>query len=232
MVRIVKWLILLVALVGLGFAIHYLYLHPQVPLETARQYSLSLRVMLAERYVMVILLYMLFSTIAVMTLLPLVSLVGLLGGYLFGALEGGLYALIATTLGSLIVFMTFKYFFAELLRARMGGKIESFVSQLERHGATYLLVLYLSALIPGFVMIPMAAVAKVSTRIFAWTTFVGSAPFVLVYSYAGKELGSISSVKDIFSPELLMAFVLLALVALVPFLIKKYSARMRQLMLV
>jgi uncharacterized membrane protein YdjX (TVP38/TMEM64 family) len=114
----------------------------------------------------------------------------------------------------------------------MQGKLETFIKQLEQHGASYLLVLYLSALVPGFVLVPLAAVAKVPTRTFIWTTLLGNIPFVMVYSFAGKELGTITSIKDIFSPELLLAFVLLALIALAPILMKKFSSRLRNLMVV
>jgi uncharacterized membrane protein YdjX (TVP38/TMEM64 family) len=188
--------------------------------------------MLAERYLVAVLIFVLVSTILCMTLLPIVSLIGLIGGFLFGALVGGVYTLVALLFGTLFVFMSFKYFFANVMRTRMQGKLQTFIGQLEQHGASYLLVLYLSSLVPGFVLVPLAAVAKVSTRTFIWTTLVGTAPFVFVFSFAGKELGTITSVKDIFSPELMLVFLLLALIALAPILMKKFSSRLRNLMVV
>jgi len=232
MKRIVRWIVFLGVVALLVLLGRYLYMHPHLLLESARAHSATLRALLAERYLMAVLIYMLFSIIACITILPIVSLVALIGGFLFGAFVGGVYALVAMTFGTLLTFMSFKYFFANFMRARMQGRLETFVAQLEKHGASYLLVLYLSALVPGFVLVPLAAVAKVSTRTFIWTTFLGNIPFVFVYSFAGKGLGAISSVKDIFSPELMLAFLLLALIALVPLLIKKYSSRLRNLMVV
>jgi hypothetical protein len=43
-----------------------------------------------------------------------------------------------------------------------------------------------------------------------------------VYAYAGQQLGSISSLKEIASPNVIVAFVLLGLLALVPVVYKKY----------
>lgn len=232
MKRTIRWLGILVVIALLALLGRYLYLHPQLSLEAARMHSAKLRVMLAERYFLAVLVFMLSAIITCMTLLPIVSLVALIAGFLFGAFVGGFYTLIAMTVGTLLVFMTLQYFFANFMRTRMQGKLETFIRQLEQHGASYLLVLYLSSLVPGFMLVPLAAVAKVSTRTFIWTTLLGNIPFVMVYSFAGKELGTITSVKDIFSPQLLFAFLLLALIALIPILMKKFSSRLRNLMVV
>ena len=232
MKRSLRWIGIFVLIALLALLGRYLYLHPQLSLEAARMHSTKLRIMLAERYFMAVFVFMLAAIITCMTLLPIVSLVALVAGFLFGAFIGGLYTLLAMMVGTLLVFMSFKYFFANFMRTRMQGKLETFIKQLEQHGASYLLVLYLSSLVPGFVLVPLAAVAKVPTRTFVWTTLLGNIPFVMVYSFAGKELGTINSIKDIFSPELLLAFVLLALIALAPILMKKFSSRLRNLMVV
>lgn len=232
MKRVARWLGLIILIALLALLGRYLYLHPQLSLEAARAHSAQLRILLAERYFMAVLIFLLAATVTCMTLLPIVSLVALIAGFLFGAIIGGFFTLIAMTLGTLLVFMSFKYFFANFMRTHMQGRLETFIKQLEQHGASYLLVLYLSSLVPGFMLVPLAAVAKVSTRTFIWTTFLGNIPFVMVYAYAGKELGTITSVKDIFSPELMLAFLLLALIALAPILLKKFSSRLRNLMVV
>lgn len=232
MKRLVRWGIFLLIVAFLALLGRYLYLHPQLSLEAARAHSATLRFMLAERYLLAVLLFTLVGTIVCTTLLPIVSLVALVGGFLFGAFAGGFYTLVAMTIGTLLTFMSFKYFFANFMRERLKGRLETFIAQLQKHGSSYLLVLYLSALVPGFVLIPLAAVAKVSTRTFLWTTFLGNIPFVLVYAFAGKELGTITSVRDIFSPELMFAFLLLALIAMAPILMKKFSSYLRTMMVV
>lgn len=232
MKRIVRWLVIMSILGLIVLLGRHLYMNPQLSLETAREYSTTLREMLVERYLLVVLIFMLISIIFCMTLLPVVSFIALIGGFLFGALIGGFYTLIALTTATFFMFLSFKYFFANFLQTHMQGRLETFVKQVEQHGASYLLVLYLSSLVPGFVLVPLAAVAKVSTRTFLWTTFLGNIPFVFVCSFAGKELGTISSLKDIFSPELMFAFLLIALIALAPILMKKFSSRLRNLMIV
>jgi len=230
--QMARWLGIIVFIVLLALLGRYLYLHPQLSLQAARAHSQTLRVMLAERYFFAVLFFMVASTIVCMTLLPIASLVALIAGFLFGAFIGGIYSLLALMFGTLLIFMSFKYFFANFMRVCMQGRLETFVGQIEKHGASYLLVLYLSSLVPGFVLVPLAAVAKVSTRTFIWTTLLGNTPFIFVFSFAGKELGTITSVQDIFSPELMITFLLLALIALAPLLMKKFSNRLRNLMVV
>jgi len=55
-------------------------------------------------------------------------------------------------------------------------------------------------------------------------TALGIIPGSFVYAYAGRQLGTLNSLKDIISPHVLGAFVLLGVLALVPILYKKFSA--------
>ena len=56
-------------------------------------------------------------------------------------------------------------------------------------------------------------------------TSLGIIPGSFVFAYAGRQLGTIDSLKEIASPNVLMAFTLLGLLALVPILYRKLSGR-------
>jgi uncharacterized membrane protein YdjX (TVP38/TMEM64 family) len=56
-------------------------------------------------------------------------------------------------------------------------------------------------------------------------TAIGIIPGSFVYAYAGRQLGTINSLKEIASPNVIGAFVLLGLLALLPMLYKKLSAK-------
>ncbi|MBH0186085.1 MAG: TVP38/TMEM64 family protein, partial [Nitrospira sp.] len=56
-------------------------------------------------------------------------------------------------------------------------------------------------------------------------TAIGIIPGSFVYAYAGRQLGTINSLKEIASPNVIGAFVLLGLLALMPMLYKKLSAQ-------
>jgi uncharacterized membrane protein YdjX (TVP38/TMEM64 family) len=56
-------------------------------------------------------------------------------------------------------------------------------------------------------------------------TAIGIIPGSFVYAYAGRQLGTINSLKEIASPNVLLAFTLLGLLALVPTLYQKFAAK-------
>jgi uncharacterized membrane protein YdjX (TVP38/TMEM64 family) len=74
--------------------------------------------------------------------------------------------------------------------------------------------------IPYFIITTLAALAEVPLFTFAWTALIGSAPLLAVYSYAGRHLGSIESIKDVVSPGIMAILVMLGLLALLPIIIK------------
>jgi uncharacterized membrane protein YdjX (TVP38/TMEM64 family) len=56
-------------------------------------------------------------------------------------------------------------------------------------------------------------------------TAIGIIPGSFVYAYAGRQLGTINSLREVASPNVIGAFVLLGLLALMPILYKKLSAK-------
>jgi uncharacterized membrane protein YdjX (TVP38/TMEM64 family) len=56
-------------------------------------------------------------------------------------------------------------------------------------------------------------------------TALGIIPGSLVYAYAGRQLGTINSLKEIASPQVVGAFVLLGAFALAPVFYKKLSGK-------
>ena len=56
-------------------------------------------------------------------------------------------------------------------------------------------------------------------------TAIGIIPGSFVFAYAGRQLGMINSLREIASPNVLLAFTLLGLLALVPIIYKKFTER-------
>ena len=54
-------------------------------------------------------------------------------------------------------------------------------------------------------------------------TALGIIPGSFVYAYAGRQLGTLNSLKEIASPKVLLAFTLLGLLALIPMVYKKLT---------
>ena len=69
------------------------------------------------------------------------------------------------------------------------------------------------------------ALFNVSLRVFLLTTFFGIIPGSAVYVYFGQQLGEINALSDLARPELLAAFALLGVFALIPTLYKQWKTK-------
>ena len=168
------------------------------------------------------LIYMVVYTGAVALLFPSASLLTLLGGFLFGALYGTLYTVIAATLGATLAFVLVRYVFGNQLQKHYAVQLARFNRMLERDGISYLLFMRLVAVIPFFIANICAGLTNIPLVSFVWTTFVGIIPGSLIYSFAGEQLQSIASVRDIFTWKMLFVFILLGCMALIPVLIRQF----------
>jgi len=65
----------------------------------------------------------------------------------------------------------------------------------------------------------------VPIRTFIWVTVVGNIPLLFICSLAGRQLATIHSVHDILSPQVLLSFALLALLALLPIFFRRFKER-------
>lgn len=158
---------------------------------------------------------------------PSVAPLTLLGGFLFGALPGALYAILGGTIGSIITFVLIRYLFGPILQKKYKERLEKFNKQVHEHGSSYLLMLHFLSVVPYVVINSLAALTNISFWTFFWTTIIGSVPLSLIYSFAGLQLSTVKSVRDIFSPTLIILLFLLILLALLPIVIKRYRKLLR-----
>ena len=174
-------------------------------------------------YYMVVLCYMAVFILTVALSMPSSIILTLLGGSLFGTLAGATYAIISVVIGVTIACEVYRRFFFKSIGELYAERIAKFREALREYGVSYLLMLHFSAVFPYFIINSVALFAEVPLRTILWTTMVGFFPQAFVYAFAGKKLGSIRSVSDIFSPTVVLAFVLLILLACIPILLKKYK---------
>jgi uncharacterized membrane protein YdjX (TVP38/TMEM64 family) len=71
----------------------------------------------------------------------------------------------------------------------------------------------------------LAALTKVPLATFIWTTMLGVAPATFIFAFAGQQLLDISSIRDVFSPRVILALVLLAMFAFLPIMIKWFRRK-------
>ncbi|EKD48378.1 MAG: hypothetical protein ACD_64C00343G0004 [uncultured bacterium] len=155
--------------------------------------------------------------------LPLAALSTIAGGFVFGVIPATFYASIGATIGGTFFFLLVRYAFGTVLQERYAARLQWFNTEMETYGVFYLIAIRFFALIPLFIVNLLIGLTKAPIMTFIWTTFFGMIPGAFVYAFAGQQLGTIDSLRDLFSPQVLLAFGLLALLAVVPLLAKKYG---------
>jgi uncharacterized membrane protein YdjX (TVP38/TMEM64 family) len=177
--------------------------------------------LMKEHYFLSVLMYTSLYTIIIACGIPASGPLTLIGGYLFGVLPGTAYALLSATLGATIFFILARTLLANMVRERYAKKLVRFQERVNSYGHTYLLSLHLLSIFPYFMIATLAALTNVPAWSFIWTATVGSLPLIMIYSFAGKQLGTVASARDILSPSIIFVLVLLALLALLPVLIRR-----------
>jgi len=157
--------------------------------------------------------------------LPGAVIMTLAGGFLFGAVFATLCVNIGATTGATLAFLTARYVLRDTVEQKFGKWLGPFQEGFAKNAFSYLLTLRLIPLFPFFVVNLVSGLTRVSVGTYIAATAIGIIPGSFVYAYAGRQLGTINSVKEIASPNVVGAFVLLGLLALVPVLYKRFAKK-------
>lgn len=155
--------------------------------------------------------------------IPVSNIFPVIGGYFFGIVQSTILSVFSATLGSLIAFILFRYLLYDSVQAKYGHKLETLIKSIRLHGANYILFLELLPITPfGFIVIG-ASLAGLTTWTFIWATAVGIVPSTIIYAYAGEQLSSLDSFGGILAPKFVIPLLVLAILALVPILLRHYK---------
>jgi uncharacterized membrane protein YdjX (TVP38/TMEM64 family) len=153
--------------------------------------------------------------------LPGAVILTLTGGFLFGSLIGTLYVNLGATTGATLAFLASRYLLREVVEAKFGKWVVPLQEGFARNAFSYLMTLRLIPIFPFFLVNAAAGLTRVPLVTYVTATAIGIVPGSFVYAYAGRQLGTINSLKEIASPNVLLAFTLLGLLALVPIIYRK-----------
>ncbi len=156
-------------------------------------------------------LYVLVTTLS----LPGAALLTLLGGALFGLWPGILLVSFAATLGATLAMLVSRYLLRDWVQRRFAGPMRTVNDGVARDGAFYLFALRLMPLFPFFVVNLLAGVTTLGVRRYWWVSQLGMLPGAVVFLNAGHQLGQIAALRDILSPGVVFAFMLLGLLPLI-----------------
>ena len=150
--------------------------------------------------------------------LPGAAVLSLAGGALFGLTAGTMIVSFASTIGATLAMLIARVLLRDWVKNRFASQMTAINSGMSKEGAFYLFTLRMLPAIPFFVINLVMGLTPLRTVTFFWVSQLGMLPATLVYVNAGSELGKIQTIDDIFSPQLIISFVLLGIF---PLLVKK-----------
>ncbi len=207
--------------ISLFFVARFMGIQHYITIDSMRENMFWLQCMVHKYYVLSVMSYICFYIFTITFSLPFAAVLTLAGGFFFGTLRGAVFANIGATVGSTCSFLLVRYVAGKPLQRKYKQQLQNFNKEFKKYGIWYLIVVHSIVIIPLFLVNILAGLTKVSVWTFMWTTSVSILPGGLVYAFAGKQLHTINSTKDIFSPSIIGAFILLGLISLLPILIKR-----------
>lgn len=204
-------------------AFFYFDLGQYVTLESLKGNKDTLRDYTASHYLLTVVLYIVAYALQTALSLPGATIFTISGGFLFGSLLGTVYVNIAATTGATLAFLAARYLFRDTVEKKLGKRLTAFQKGFSENAFSYLLTLRLIPLFPFFLVNLASGLTRIRLATYVAATSIGILPGSFVYSNAGKQLGVIESVQDIASIEVLGAFALLGVLALVPAVYQKFK---------
>jgi len=232
------WRFLPVAVIAAAFVAAYAAgLQEYLTLAVLGESRDTLRAIVADNYWVAAAVFVATYVLITACSFPVAAVCTVFAGFLFGAVPGALLSMIGATTGATILFLAARTAFGDFLRAKVkaDGKAARLAAGFREDAFTYLLVLRLAPFVPFFIVNIAPALFNVRTRTFVAATLIGILPGAFAYAWLGRGVDSVleaaraagrtPTVADLVTPDITIAFLILALVAVVAAVVKKVYAR-------
>lgn len=219
-----KW-VLLGTLIILSFIFFYYHLYDYLNFNTLKIYQSKLLEWTNTHYKIMITFYMIAFTFMIASALPSATFLTLLGGFLFGTVAV-VYAMFAITLGGVILYLAVRSAVGNDIKTRSSGWIKKMEAGFQENAFNYLLTLRLVPIFPCWFSNISAGALNIPLKTFISATVIGIMPSTFIYVMVGRsldkffDLDQTPSFHMIFTPSLLFPLLGLALLSLLPVIIK------------
>jgi uncharacterized membrane protein YdjX (TVP38/TMEM64 family) len=142
--------------------------------------------------------------------IPGATALTLIGGSLFGLVQGTVLVSAASVLGATLAMLVARYLLRDFAEARLGPTMTKLNEGIERDGARYLFGLRLVPVIPFFLINLGMGLTRIRVRTFVWVSMLGMLPATIIYVNAGSQFASIENARDLLNWRILLALVALA----------------------
>ena len=220
---------LLIVAVALG-GFFALGLHRYFTLDTLRENRDALQAWVDASPLIAMGIFVAIYAGAVAISFPGASILTIFGGFLFGLFPGVLLIIVAATLGATAIFLAAKTALGDLLSDRAGGFVKRMEAGFRENELSYMFLLRLVPVFPFWAINIAAGLIGVSTRSFVLGTFFGIIPGSFVYTSIGNAAGAafdagedVSLSGILFQPTTLLPIIGLALLALLPIILRRFN---------
>ena len=165
----------------------------------------------ADQPLLVLFIYFAIYVVMAALSLPGAALLTLLGGAVFGLFAGTLVVSFASTTGATLAMLISRTLLHDWVAERFRGTYDKINAGMDRDGSFYLFTLRLIAYVPFFAVNLVMGLTRIRVLRYFWVSQLGMLPGTILYVYAGRELGQIESLRDIFTADIAIAFLLLAM---------------------
>jgi len=216
--------------------------HEYITLSNLIEHRDMLLMYVTENFALAILTYAAIYVVAVSLSFPGASLITIAGGFVFGWIYTGFMTAFSATIGATIIFSVAKTSFGAVLREKAGSRMGKLAKGFEENAFSYLLFLRLVPLFPFWLinLAPAFFNVRISTYIVA--TFIGILPGTFAYALLGEGLDSLVESQELanpgcsalgtceidlkaaITPEIIAAMAGLAIVSLIPILVRRFRA--------
>ena len=231
-----KWLVRLIpllALAALMVAAYLLGLDDYLSFEVLQTHRQGIVGWVDNHFLIAPLVFMGIYLLSTALSIPGGIYLSLAGGFLFGQPWGTLYVVVGATLGATIIYLVAKTALGDPLREKAGPRLKKMEAGFRKDQISYLFFLRLVPAFPFWLVNVAPAFFGVTLWTYVWTTFLGIIPGAFVFVQAGTGLGAILDSEEGFSVEgvlnihVKIALIALAIIALIPIVVRKIREKRR-----
>ena len=170
-----------------------------------------------QNYTLTLILYFLFCLLFFFLSLPGGLIVTLSSGFFFGFYIGFIINITSITIGSLFFMIISKYFFLNYFNYYLSKYTDKLNKIIKKSSYEYLILIRLIFGIPLIVQNLFISTLEISKVKLIISSIIGFTPYFLIFSYVGDKISDLLeiksfSIKNIFSIEIIIILIILALV--------------------
>lgn len=214
-------------------------LHEYFSLSNLIRHRETMVSFVSENIVLAVLSYIALYVFVVAVSFPGAAALTITSGLIFGGIVGGMSTVLGATLGAVIIFTIAKSSLGDTLEKKAGPFVKKMIAGFQKDQFQYLLTLRLAPVFPFWVVNIVPALLNMRLGPYALATFLGIIPGTMAFAYIGAGLDSVIAAQEEANPgcanagtcsieigalvtkDLLIALGGLALLSVIPFIIKK-----------